>query len=79
MLSKLSIPGGQLILLIMLLITILASLITVSQNFFNSSEINLLVEKAEEHDLEYELVIHNQFTNSYSFSVPNKPIEQPND
>jgi len=79
MLSKISIPGGQLILLTMLLITILALLLTVSQSYFNSSEINLLVEKAEEHDLEYELVIHNQFTNSYSFAVPNRTIEQPND
>lgn len=79
MLSKISKPGGQLLLLIMLLITILALLLTVSQSYFNTSEINLLVEKAEEHDLEYELVIHNQFINSYSFTVPNKIIEQPND
>ncbi len=79
MLSKISIPGGQLLLLIMLLITVLALLLTVSQSYFNSSEIRLLVEKAEEHNLEYKLVIHNQFTNSYSFAVPNKLIEQPND
>ncbi|MGM0876784.1 MAG: hypothetical protein ACQEWV_19005 [Bacillota bacterium] len=74
MLSKISISGVQLILLIMLLIGVLALLLTVFQSYFNSSEINLLVEKAEEHDLEYELVIHNQFTNSYSFEVSN--VEQ---
>ena len=69
MLSKISIPGGHLIFLIMLLMIVLTLILTVVQSYFNSSEINLLVEKAEEHDLEYELVIHNQFTNSYSFDV----------
>ncbi|MBA9028845.1 hypothetical protein [Peribacillus huizhouensis] len=69
MLSKLSIPGVHLTLLIMLLMIVLALTLTVAQSYFNSSEINLLVEKAEEHDLEYELVIHNQLTNSYSFNV----------
>ncbi|WP_019413493.1 hypothetical protein [Paenisporosarcina sp. TG20] len=77
MLSKISIPdGGQVIILILLLISVLALFLTFSQSYLNSSQINLLVERAEENNLEYELVIHNQFTNSYSFSVPNKTIEQ---
>ncbi|WP_286230843.1 hypothetical protein [Neobacillus mesonae] len=72
MLSKMSISCSQLVILIVLLITIIVLALTVSQSYFNSSEINLLVKNAEEHGLEYKLVIHNQFTNSYSFQVADK-------
>ena len=41
----------------------------VAQSYFNSSEINLLVENAEELGLDYQVVIHNNFTNSYSFQI----------
>jgi hypothetical protein len=73
--SLTSISWLPLTILTVLLITIMTLLLFVSQSYFNSSEINLLVEKAEENDLEYELVIHNQFTNSYSFLVPAKTSE----
>ncbi|HSP22084.1 MAG TPA: hypothetical protein VLQ20_07115 [Planococcus sp. (in: firmicutes)] len=69
MLFKTAAPTGQLTALVALFIIIVALLLTVSQSYFNSSEINSLVEQAEEHGLEYEVVIHNQFTNSYSFSA----------
>lgn len=41
----------------------------VAQSYFNSSELNLLVENAEELGLNYQVVIHNDFTNSYSFQI----------
>ncbi len=44
-------------------------LLTVSQSYFNSSEINLLVKQAEQQGLEYEVIIHIQFTNNYSFTA----------
>lgn len=75
MFSKTAAPIGQLAALAALFIIIMALLITVSQSYFNSSEINSLVKQAEEHDLEYELVIHNQFTNSYSFTASAKSNE----
>lgn len=72
MLSKISIPTIPLILLIILLASIIVLTLIVSQNYFNSSEINLLVERAEEKNLEYELVIHNSLTNSYNFRILNQ-------
>ncbi|TCI51939.1 hypothetical protein EVJ24_12465 [Exiguobacterium sp. SH1S21] len=39
------------------------------QRVFNMSEINLLVDKADEQHLSYELIIHNPFTNAYSFDI----------
>ena len=73
--SLASISWVRLTILTALMITILTLLLMVVQSYFNSSEMNLLVEKAEENDLEYELVIHNQFTNSYSFQVLTKMSE----
>ncbi|MGD7007121.1 hypothetical protein [Metabacillus sp. 84] len=61
--------AGPYILLTLLFIALLALLLTAIQRYFHSSEINLLTEKAEEQNLEYELVIHNQLTNSYSFTI----------
>lgn len=71
MLSKRSTSNVQVLLLSFMLVSILTLVLIVCQSRFNFSEINLLVEKAEEHELEYELVIHNQFTNSYSFNILN--------
>jgi|GEM_PF-5751168 len=39
------------------------------QRIFNMSEINLLIDKADEHQLSYELIIHNSLTNAYSFTI----------
>lgn len=36
---------------------------------FNMSEIHLLVDKADEQQLSYELIIHNPLTNAYSFKI----------
>lgn len=75
MLSKITASGGQLTIAMVSLIAVVALLLMVSQSYFNSSEINSLVEQAEEHGLEYEVVIHNQLTNSYSFTVPTESKE----
>lgn len=39
------------------------------QRVFNTSEINLLVDTADEQQLSYELIIHNPLTNAYSFDI----------
>ncbi|MFC4684689.1 hypothetical protein [Exiguobacterium sp. s149] len=39
------------------------------QHIFNMSEINLLIDKADEQQLSYELIIHNPLTNAYSFDI----------
>jgi len=39
------------------------------QRVFNMSEINLLIDKADEQQLSYELIIHNPLTNAYSFDI----------
>ena len=74
MVAKISLTGMQLIFLSAVLIGILTLALIVTQSYFNSSEINLLVEQAEQRNLDYELVIHNQFTNSYSFNVLDKGL-----
>lgn len=40
-----------------------------TQRAFNMSEINLLVDQADEQQLSYELIIHNPLTNAYSFTI----------
>jgi preprotein translocase subunit SecY len=47
-----SITWVHLTILTALMITILTLLLMVVQSYFNSSEVNLLVEKAEKNDLE---------------------------
>lgn len=41
------------------------------QRHFHNTEINLLIEKANEHNVSYELVIHNKVTKFYSFRILN--------
>ncbi|MCC5893586.1 MAG: hypothetical protein JJU47_13305 [Exiguobacterium sp.] len=57
----------------LILTTILGGVLFVttvaSQRAFNMSEINLLVDKADEQQLSYELIIHNPLTNAYSFTI----------
>lgn len=43
--------------------------LVLSYSYFNLVEINTLVDSATEQNLEYELPIHNNLTNSYSFNV----------
>ncbi|WP_029596183.1 hypothetical protein [Exiguobacterium chiriqhucha] len=54
-------------------ITIIGGLLLVAtvacQRVFNMSEINLLIDKADEQQLSYELIIHNPLTNAYSFNI----------
>jgi capsular polysaccharide biosynthesis protein len=75
MVSKFSLSGVSFIILTVLLIAIVSLLLIVSKSYFNSTEINLLVEKAEEQDLEYEVIIHNQWLNTYSFFIPDQTGE----
>lgn len=53
--------------------TIICSVLLVAtitcQRVFNMSEINLLVDTADEQQLSYELIIHNPLTNAYSFDI----------
>lgn len=57
----------------LVLTTILGSVLLVAtfatQRAFHMSEINLLVDKADEQQLSYELIIHNPLTNAYSFTI----------
>ncbi len=62
----------RIVILMTILISALVLVLTVSQSYFNSVELNSLVEQAEQQGLEYEVVIHNQFTNSYSFTAETK-------
>lgn len=40
-----------------------------ANSYFNYQEIQTLVSGADARGLDYELVIHNQLTNTYSFSI----------
>lgn len=57
----------------LVLTTILGGVLLVAtfatQRAFHMSEINLLVDKADEQQLSYELIIHNPLTNAYSFTI----------
>ena len=54
-------------------ILIVAALVTLiimlSYSYFNLTEINTLVDNAYKRNLEYELIIHNNLTNSYTFNI----------
>ncbi|ANU28494.1 hypothetical protein [Planococcus versutus] len=52
-----------------LLIPLVILLLMASQSYFNAAEIDLLIEQAEKYGHEYEIVIHNQLTNAYSFTI----------
>lgn len=41
----------------------------VTMNYFNSQELSILIEGANQKGLDYEVVIHNNFTNDYSFNI----------
>lgn len=71
MFPKITIPTLASIVLIVVVALIIILALVAAQSYFNASEINLLVEKATEQDLEYQLVIHNQLTNAYTFNVLN--------
>ncbi|MEJ4100216.1 hypothetical protein V5S96_07600 [Corynebacterium mastitidis] len=48
---------------------VLIMLLIAVQSHFNRKEINELVDRAHERGLSYELVVHNEWTWSYSFST----------
>lgn len=70
--SKAAMSKKHVVVLLTFLIVGIVMLLIVSQSYFNSAEINSLVEQAEQQGLEYEVIIHNQFTNSYSFTAETK-------
>ena len=51
-------------------VAIVALSLLVTQRYFNSRELQSLVEQANEQGVGYELIIHNPWTGRYSF-VPN--------
>lgn len=69
MITKLSLTKLQSTLLIVLSIIIVALLLMLAESYFNLQEIDLLVNDAIDRNLDYELIIHNPYTNSYSFRV----------
>lgn len=69
MLSKLTTPLIPAIILLALSITVVILLLIIAQSYFNTTEINALVEGAAKLGKDYEIVIHNQLTNSYSFNI----------
>lgn len=51
-------------------VAVVALSLLVAQSYFNSRELQSLVEQANEQGVGYELIIHNPWTGRYSF-VPN--------
>lgn len=51
-------------------VAIVALSLLVAQSYFNSRELQSLVEQANERGVGYEVIIHNPWTGRYSF-VPN--------
>lgn len=58
--------GGSIILIVLIITSLLLAL---ACQYFNTQEINALVSGAEANDLAYEVVIHNEFLQTYSFRV----------
>ncbi|WP_222592632.1 hypothetical protein, partial [Kurthia sibirica] len=52
-------------------IIIITLFLTLSFQIFNNKEISALVNGANENNIDYELVIHNQYLNTYSFKIIN--------
>lgn len=70
MLFKLAMPLIPSIVLVALLTTVvILLLILLAQSYFNTSELNALVDGAANLGKNYEIVIHNQLTNSYNFNI----------
>lgn len=72
MISKISIPTIPLIILMVLLAINVILIGKFAESYFNSTEIRTLVENAHAKNIDYKLVIHNSFTNSYSFTTFDK-------
>lgn len=71
MIQKISSQNLLSILVIGLVIVIIILILVVTKSYFNSSELNLLIEKATENNLDYEVIIQNKLTNSYYFNIIN--------
>ena len=72
MISKISIPTIPLIILMVLFAINVILIGKFAESYFNSIEIRTLVENAHKKNIDYKLVIHNSFTNSYSFTTFDK-------
>lgn len=57
------------ILIVLIVATLVTLIIMLSYSYFNLTEINTLVDDADKRNLEYELIIHNNLTNSYTFNI----------
>lgn len=57
------------ILIVLIVATLVTLIIMLSYSYFNLTEINTLVDNADKRNLEYELIIHNNLTNSYTFNI----------
>ena len=71
MIQKISSQNLLSILVIGLVIVIIILILVGTKSYFNSSELNLLIEKATENNLDYEVIIQNKLTNSYYFNIIN--------
>ncbi len=57
---------------IIITIVIISLLLSLSFQYFNNKEISALVDGANKNNLDYELIIHNQYLNTYSFKIINR-------
>lgn len=57
------------ILIVLIVAALVTLIIMLSYSYFNLTEINTLVDNADKRNLEYELIIHNNLTNSYTFNI----------
>ncbi|CAD2076395.1 hypothetical protein GCM10007358_04860 [Phocicoccus schoeneichii] len=57
------------ILIVLIVAALVTLIIMLSYSYFNLTEINTLVDDADKRNLEYELIIHNNLTNSYTFNI----------
>lgn len=73
MISKVSLPKKQTVfvtgLIIVLSIVIVLQISMLVEKYFNTKELNYLVDEAHKRNLSYQLIIHNPHTNSYSFQI----------
>lgn len=73
MILKIFLPKKQSIITIALLavlcVFIVIQISMLIESYFNIKEINYLVDEANKRNLDYQLVVHNQQTHSYSFQI----------
>lgn len=57
------------ILIVLIVAALVTLIIMLSYSYFNLTEINTLVDNADKRNIKYELIIHNNLTNSYTFNI----------